>query len=506
MESSANLGSSLLKMIEKVTHASDHRAACLAMLGPLIQIFDVDQAAVCELKDDLVTPIFAIDRTKKIITHSSHLWLSQTLMKQALATMEPTVHRESPEIEDEIPRSISENSIKNVVCVPLSRNPDRVVYLCSQRNLLREFSDKDIEEFKIASHAAHLALNQHHSLTELKESNAALKSLLSTRPQPILFASPSMQKLTDEVARIAPFNVSILIQGESGVGKEEFAKEIHRLSGRTGPFVAVNCANLSETLLESELFGYVKGAFTGASQSKKGLIQEANGGTFFLDEIAELPLGLQAKLLRAVQERCIRPVGGTSDVPVDIRILAASHVDLRKASTDKRFREDLYYRIQEMTIRIAPLRERKEDVELLAHHFTSTISLEFQFPRRVLSPQAVEKLAAYSWPGNVRELKNVCRTAVILSRSDTLSQDDIRLPSDETPTAPETMSFDEAEFDADFESDGSLRDLSRKYERDLITRLLKQPGQSQAGIAKRLGVSIRTLQRIIHNEENLDQH
>jgi len=349
-----------------------------------------------------------------------------------------------------------------------------------------------------------------------------------------VYASSTMDTLAREAAKLAPYNINLFLCGESGVGKEELAREIHRLSGRPGKFVAINCANLMETLVESELFGYVKGAFTGALQNKRGLLEEANKGTFFLDEIGDLPLNLQAKLLRVIQERCFRPLGATKDVEIDIRFLAASHKNLGQLVEQKLFREDLFYRIQESTLQIPPLRERPEDIEILSHHFVQQFTREFRLASRTLSPEAMDRLVQYGWPGNIRELKNVCRMAVILASGSEITLEQIKLPSGKPalsqlepavdnpalPTRESTVHEDPAAVTsapseatssnkktdsvfwdsvlASMEKSGNLRNIIQDFERNLILSLLDQEDATQVSVAGRLGISVRTLQRVIN--------
>ncbi|MGE4233681.1 MAG: sigma-54 interaction domain-containing protein [Bacteriovoracia bacterium] len=483
------VSSSLLEMIDKVSQASDERSATVQLLSSLLSLFDLDQAALCEIQGDK-EKIFAIDRTRKVIQDTNQaVWISKTLIDQALQSGSPIVHRDSLDFEDGIPKSITENSLKNVVCVPISKN--QVVSLASQRNPLREYSSEELHNFKVAARAAWLGLKHHQDVSVLKSDNAKLQNALYSRDQCVLYASPKMERLFDEVSKIAAFNISILIQGESGVGKEELAKEIHRKSGRSGKFIAINCANLTETLLESELFGYAKGAFTGAANSKKGLFQEAEQGTIFLDEIAELPLNLQSKLLRVLQERSFRPLGSTQEIAVDVRFLSATHADLKSAVADKKFREDLFYRIQEMTFFIPPLRDRPEDIELLGNHFVKSFSSEFKLGEKKFSVEALKKLQGYSWPGNIRELKNICRTSVILSSGVEISADSVRLP--EVATSKSEVS--ESAFEVS--STDGLKGAVERYERDLVEKMLSEPGQTQASVAEKLNVSTRTLQRIL---------
>lgn len=476
-------------MIDRVSVAPDERSACVALLFPVLQVFQMDQAALCELdegsRQSQVRLIFGMDCTKKILQSLDELWLSRTLVMQALKTLAPAVHSGKLTTEDGIPKSISEYELRSIVCIPLSSR--RFIYLASQRDPLRTWAEQELLNFKIAARAAVLALQQNESFRELRDSNQKLKAALGEREKKFICASSQMDALLAQAQKLAPFNVSILIQGESGVGKEELARLIHKLSLREGKFIAINCANLTESLLESELFGYIRGAFTGASTTKRGLFLEADQGTFFLDEITELPLNLQAKLLRVLQERCIRPIGSNQEIPIDVRLLAASSQDLNKAVSENRFREDLFYRVQEMTLSIPPLRERKEDIEILAHHFISKFVKEFKFPERKLNSEALHKLISHRWPGNIRELKNVCRTTVILSSALEISAEQIRLPSEKTNLASHTA--------------GSLKERSSKFEYDLISDLLSKPGETQATIAGKLGISVRTLQRILDRED-----
>lgn len=500
-----NMSSELFQMIDRVTQAGDERSAYMSLLNTLLSLFQMDQAVICEqLEDGDVRLVFGMDRSKRILQSMDGILLSKTLVKQALETMSPVVFRDIPDSVETVPYSISEYSLKNIVCVPISKNPSRFINLASKRDPLRRVSEEELTHLRVASQAADIALQHHARIQELKMGNERLRSVLESKSGAFVYSSALMNTVLADAERFAPFNVSIVIQGESGCGKEELAREIHRLSGRKGPFVAVNCANLTESLLESELFGYAKGAFTGATQSKKGLFQEADGGTFFLDEVAEIPLNLQAKLLRVLQERTIRPLGSVQDISIDVRILAASHQDLKEAVQKKKFRDDLYYRIQEMTLFMPPLRGRMEDIEVLAQYFLNHFSAEFKLPSRNMSPEALTKLLTHGWPGNVRELKNVCRTAVILGRESILQPQDIRL--DAVPPASRS-SEEKAEMTEgvmlNLPKVGEVSDLrliSNQFERDLINRMLGEPGETQASVAKRLNISIRTLQRIVSKE------
>jgi len=233
----------------------------------------------------------------------------------------------------------------------------------------------------------------------------------------IIAADPRMTQVLEMAERIADSNVNVLITGESGTGKDLFARAIHFLSSRrSGPFVPINCAAIPENLIESELFGYARGAFTDARQPKTGLFVAARGGSLFLDEIAEMPLLLQSKLLRAIESKKIRPLGATAEIEVDVRIIAATNADVEKSIEEGRFRSDLYYRLATVTIAIPPLRERPADIPLLIQHFLARASAEAGRTVPEIDPEAMVRLLRYPWPGNVRELHNAINRGVILSR------------------------------------------------------------------------------------------
>ncbi len=238
----------------------------------------------------------------------------------------------------------------------------------------------------------------------------------------IIGQSRPLRAVLETARAIAPTNSTVLVTGESGTGKELLARRIHELSPRFDhPFVSLNCGAFPETLLESELFGYLKGAFTGATHSKPGLFQAAHGGTLFLDEIGEMSLPMQVKLLRVLQDRKVRPLGSTEEVSVDVRVIAATNKELRQLVADKSFREDLYYRISVIPLHMPPLRERSDDIPLLALHFLQSFSEQMNKPLRGLAAEALEALRSYSWPGNVRELENVIERAVALETGEEIS-------------------------------------------------------------------------------------
>jgi DNA-binding NtrC family response regulator len=304
--------------------------------------------------------------------------------------------------------------------------------------------------------------------------------------------SSSMKRVHDLVARVAESDASVLIQGETGTGKELVARAIHRLSPRkNGPFVAINCAAVPAPLLESELFGHARGAFTDAKSARAGLFVEASGGTLFLDEIGELPLEVQPKLLRALQERTVRPVGSNQELPFDARVVAATHRDLETEAHDRRFRQDLYYRINVDRIDVPPLRERGSDVLNLAAHFLDKFSKRASRESVGLSAPVAERLLAYDWPGNVRELENCMERAVALARFDQVTLDDL-------PQRVRAYRADRFVLSADQADEiVTLEEIERRY----IARVITLVDGNKSRAAQLLGLDRRTLYRKLERYE-----
>jgi two-component system response regulator HydG len=340
----------------------------------------------------------------------------------------------------------------------------------------------------VDSEALTLALEraiEHHALRqEVRRLRRAVDA--SSRFEDLVGQSEAMRKVYDLLARVADADASVLITGESGTGKEVVARALHARSKRKGgPYVAVNCAAVPETLLESELFGHVKGAFTDAKTARTGLFVQASGGTIFLDEIGELPLGMQPKLLRALQERAVRPVGGSAEVPFDARIVAATNRDLETAIEERRFREDLYYRINVIHVDLPPLRARGTDVLLLAQRFLEGSASRAGKSVTGISPPAAEKLLGYAWPGNVRELQNAVERAVALTRYEQITVDD--LPEkirEHRPSHVLVAADDPSEL-------VPLEEVERRY----VLRVLEAAGGNKTLAAKILGLDRKTLHR-----------
>jgi two-component system NtrC family response regulator len=274
------------------------------------------------------------------------------------------------------------------------------------------------------------AIKRHDKIrTKVKESFEKIDSSKEENGD-FIATSPELEKALSIARKAAKTDVSVLLLGESGVGKELFANYVHKNSPRAkNPFVAINMAAIPENLLESELFGYEKGAFTDATAEKKGYFEVANGGTLFLDEIGEMPMTLQAKLLRVIQERVMVRVGGTKELPIDVRIVSATNADIKKSIKEGRFREDLYYRLNTIPIEIAPLRQRKEEILPICEVILERVTKKYGLQKRYFSEEAIESLMTYRWPGNIRELISVVERAVILSDTEAISKEDLFLES-----------------------------------------------------------------------------
>ena len=306
--------------------------------------------------------------------------------------------------------------------------------------------------------------------------------------------SVPMKRVFSLLDKAAATDVTVLITGDSGTGKELVARALHRRSKRQGgPFVAVNCSALPENLLESELFGHVRGAFTDAKSTRVGLFGKANKGTLFLDEISDMPIGLQAKILRTLEERTARPVGGNSETPFDVRIVAATNCDLARLVEEKRFREDLYYRLNVVHIEMPPLRERGRDILLLASHFTEHFASQMQMDVTGLSTPAAEKLLNYSWPGNVRELKNSIERAVALTGTNKLTVDDLPERIRDYKTAHAIVNIDNPSELV------TLAVLEQRY----IQRVLYVADGNKAQAARILGIDRKSLYRKLERFEGL---
>ncbi|MDE2270646.1 MAG: sigma-54-dependent Fis family transcriptional regulator [Xanthomonadaceae bacterium] len=331
------------------------------------------------------------------------------------------------------------------------------------------------------------ALRAGQSAAETGDAQAAASRLVGD--------SEVMKEVRARIAKLARSQAPIYISGESGVGKELVARSIHELGPRaTGPFVPVNCGAIPSELMESEFFGHKKGSFTGAHADKEGLFQTASGGTLFLDEVAELPLHMQVKLLRVIQEKAVRPIGGRGEVPVDVRILSATHKDLARLVQAGHFRQDLYYRINVIELRVPPLRERDGDVAVLARHILKRLAEQAGIAMPTLQPAALQALTEYDFPGNVRELENVLERAIALCEGGLIDPPDLMLE----PSGIEADDADLDEEEADEPAPAGngavgLDDYISNIERETIVKVLKETRYNKTAAAKKLGITFRAL-------------
>ena len=320
----------------------------------------------------------------------------------------------------------------------------------------------------------------------IKEENAELKKRLDSKfgVKNIIGNSGVMQAIIENVRQVAPTRATVSITGESGTGKELIAQALHQLSGRTGKFIPVHCAALPETLLESELFGHERGAFTGANEQRKGRFELADGGTLFLDEIGEIPLSTQVKLLRVLETRSFERIGGVETIETDARVVCATNRDLAAMVAEGKFREDLYYRLDVVTIHLPPLRERQEDIPPLVNHYLTHFAGENGRPGMNISENAMSALCSYPWPGNIRELRNCVERMVVLTRSNTIDLDNVPVNIREkiTPGITKTIL---GTHSCDLEHN----------EKRLIMRALEECDGNRTKAADKLGISRRTLHR-----------
>lgn len=348
------------------------------------------------------------------------------------------------------------------------------------KNGADDFLEKPINLYKLD-----LAIRNILSAKDLYDENAKLKQQLDDRYglENIIGNSNAMKKVFEIIRQVAPTKATILIQGESGTGKELVAKAIHQLSNRKNQrFVAVHCASLTETLLESELFGHEKGAFTGAVEQRIGRFEQADQGTFFLDEVSEISPVVQVKLLRVLQEQAFERVGGNKSISVDIRLIAATNKNLESEVKEGNFREDLFYRLSVVSINLPPLRNREEDIPLLLRHYLDYFAKENGKSQMEFEPEAVDLLKKYNWPGNIRELRNVIENIVVLSKKSVISKEDL----------PEKIiSYYKNENHRVFESGINIKE----NEKNLIIKALEQSAGNRTKAAQALGMSRRTLYR-----------
>lgn len=479
--------STLLKISSAIGSMRDIDALQWQLLAMLFDVIPAERGAILLLDSstgEFSAPV-AWDRAAGP-DHPVHLSrvLAQRVVEKRVAVLD---YEEPPS------SSISDSAVAlpasglSLLCVPLTTPTEALglIYL-DTRNPATRFSNDDLHLLSAIAGLASVAIENARQFERLGSENQRLRAEVQLQHD-MIGRGPRMRQVYQFIERVAPSDSTVLILGESGTGKELASRAIHLNSSRKSrPFVALNCAALTETLLESELFGHERGAFTSAVSQKKGLLEVAEGGTVFLDEVAELPPTLQAKLLRVLQEREFVRLGGTSSIKLNVRFIAATNKDLQKAVADEKFRLDLFYRLNVVSITMPALREHPEDIPLLTDHFVSRYSARSNRKVRGLSPAARACLAQYDWPGNIRELENAIERAIVIGSSDLILPEDL-------PDALADRALPSSESAAKF------HDAVRDAKKHLILTALEQSQGSFTQAAKLLGLHANYLHRLVSN-------
>jgi len=477
--------SMLLKISTAIGSMRDMDALQWQLLATLFDVIPAERGAILLLDSstgEFSAPV-AWDRAEGP-DHPVHL--SRVLARKVVEERVAVLDYEDPPLCSGSPEASPEPSV-SLLCVPLTTPTESLglIYL-DTRNPATRFSNDDLQLLSAIAGLASVAIENARQFESLGSENQRLRAEFQLQHD-MIGRGPRMRQVYQFIERVAPSDSTVLILGESGTGKELASRAIHLNSPRKSrPFVALNCAALTETLLESELFGHERGAFTSAVSQKKGLLEVAEGGTVFLDEVAELPPTLQAKLLRVLQEREFVRLGGTCSIKLNVRFIAATNKDLQKAVADEKFRLDLFYRLNVVSITMPALREHAEDIPLLADHFVSRYSARSNRKVRGLSPHARACLAQYDWPGNIRELENAIERAIVIGDSDLILPEDLpdALADRALPVSETAGNFHEA-----------VRDTKKR----LILAALDQSQGNVTQAAKLLGLHPNYLHRLVSN-------
>ena len=473
----------LLKISQSVNSIHDLRELQEQVLQSIFEVAPAEEGAILLDRHGELNSTLARDRQGSEASVRVSRTIVQQVMKQGVAMMLNDVQNQGG-LRDV--KSLVASEVRSLLCVPLNVM-DRVIgciYLSTRKSVV-PFTEDHLQLVTALASIASVALENVHQIEWLRQENKRLNTEINLDHN-MVGDSPAMLEVYQLLSRVSPTDSTALIRGESGTGKELAARAIHRNSRRSEkPFVAINCAALVDTLLESELFGDVKGAFTGAT-GKKGKLEVANGGTVFLDEIGELAPTLQAKLLRVLAERELERVGGTRTIPVDIRLIAATNRNLEEAVKAGTFRQDLYFRLNVVSVPMPALRDHKQDIPQLAHYFVAKHSAKCNRPAKPISPAARAFLKSYDWPGNIRELENIIERAVVLSVGDTLLPEDFPEQLLEHDGSPEIAS-------------GKYHGSVQEFKKKLILNALRESGGNYTDAAKALGLHANYLHRLIRN-------
>ncbi len=460
-----------------------------SLLDVVVQVSNADKGFIVLMESG--EPVVKVARNLRretisdAIRHVSDSILAQVLEKKKAIIVSDALH------DDTFSTAVSVVNLKltSVMCVPLLERGDLIgVIYVGNDSVAQLFDESHLEILTIFASQASLIIRNALLVNELTlDKRSLLDQIERMRFGEIVGAAPAMQEVFRKIQKVAGTDISVLVTGETGTGKELIARELHVRSSRAkGPFITINCGAIPENLLESELFGYVKGAFTGAVANKMGRFQAANKGTLFLDEIGEMPIQLQVKILRALQERVVVRVGDNTVEPVDIRVIAATNRKLEQEIKAGRFREDLYYRLNVVNLHLPPLRDRGEDIVVLARYLLSRHAAELQSKVKGFSPSALSAMKRHGWPGNIREMENRIKKAVVLSDKAMLGAEDMGLGSGDLPTIL------------------SLADAKEKFQRDYINEILALNSGNRTQTARDLDVDPRTVFRHLEKDDGTD--
>jgi len=476
----------LVRFSERLLAATDFNRLLDELLDALVDLTQADKGFLILLEEGALTVRAARNVARETIDGAVNR-VSDSIVRKVLETGKPLVVADAlHDAEWSGSSSVVNLKLCSVMCAPLKEKGKvfGLIYLGND-SVVSLFDDRALEPLTVFAAQASLLVQNALLLDSLRRENVALREAVTTKRYGDLVGSgASMREVFRRIEKVASTDISVLITGETGTGKEVVARELHRRSTRaSGPFVAINCGAIPEALLESELFGHARGAFTGAVAARIGSFQAAAGGTLFLDEIAEMSPALQVKLLRALQERVVLRVGESRPEPVDIRVVAATNKILEEEIKRGAFREDLYYRLNVVAIHLPPLRERGEDVVTLARYFLQQYAREFGARVRAFTPGALVAMRRHPWPGNVRELENRVKTAVVLTEKSLVSAEALGLDAEALePIAP-------------------LTHATREFQRRYVNEVLERNQGNRTKTAKDLGVDPRTIFRHLERME-----
>jgi transcriptional regulator with GAF, ATPase, and Fis domain len=461
-----------------------------ALMDSVIQVSNADKGFLILMEGGALDVKVARNLKKENIADAVSQ-LSDAIVAKVVRAKKPVIISDAMnDAEFASSMSVMNLRLSSVMCVPLLERGNMlgIIYVGND-SVANLFDEERLQVLSVFAAQASLIIRNALLVNELKLDNQMLhEKLEQLRFGEIVGSCPAMQEVFKKVNKIASTDISVLITGETGTGKELIARELHNRSSRAkGPFVSINCGAIPESLLESELFGHVKGAFTGAVANKPGKFHAADRGTLFLDEIGEMPLALQVKILRALQDRAVTRVGDTRPEPVDIRVITATNRDLEAEIKGARFREDLYYRLNVVNVHMPPLRERGEDILIIARYLLGKYATEFRKQVKGFSPNATVAMKKYRWPGNIRELDNKLKKGVVLCDKALLGPEDLDLTPDALPAIL------------------PLADAKDKFQRDYINEVLALNNGNRTKTARDLGVDPRTIFRHLVKEEGGDE-